>query len=72
MQSGLFKYSVLTVGVVAAMSVASTANAAKSIADSTPTIDNIASATYSIGGTPQTPVVSNTVTVNITQSVVVN
>lgn len=68
MKPTTFKYSVLTVGVVAAMSMASTTNAAETTASSAPTIDNIATATYSIGGVTQTPVESNKVTVNITQS----
>ena len=68
MNSGLFKYSVLTIGIVSALGIATSANAAKLTADSAPTIDNIATATYSIGGVAQTPVVSNKVTVNITQS----
>lgn len=68
MTQNLFKYSVLTVGIVTAMGVATSANAAKLTADSAPTIDNIATATYSIDGVAQTPVESNKVTVNITQS----
>ena len=72
MKSGLFKYSVLTIGIVTALGIATSANAAKLTADSAPTIDNIATATYSIGGVAQTPVVSNKVTVNITQSAAFN
>ena len=68
MKPTLFKHSVLTVGIVSAMGIATSANAAKLIADSAPTIDNIATATYSIGGVAQTPVISNKVTVNITES----
>lgn len=65
MKPTTFKYSVLTVGVVAAMSMASTTNAAETTASSAPTIDNIATATYSIGGVTQTPVESNKVTVKL-------
>ncbi|GAA0320396.1 hypothetical protein [Psychrobacter aestuarii] len=67
MKTRLFQYSVLAAGIVTALGVTS-ANAAKSTADSTPTIDNIATATYSIAGVAQNPVQSNKVTVNITQS----
>ena len=68
MNSNMFKYSILAAAIVTSLGVVSTANAARSIAESTPTIDNIATATYSIGGISQTPVESNKVTVNITQS----
>lgn len=68
MTSNAFKYSVLAVAITTSLGIASTANAAKSVGDSTPTIDNIATATYSIAGIAQTPVESNKVTVNITQS----
>ena len=68
MSKRLFKQSVLAVSVISAFGLAGTANAAKSTADSTPTIDNIATATYSIAGVAQNPVQSNKVTVNITQS----
>lgn len=68
MKPNLFKYSVLMVGIAAAMGITSTSNAASSKADSTPTIENMAMATYKVGGVAQTPVESNKVTVNITQS----
>ncbi|AMN49838.1 DUF11 domain-containing protein [Psychrobacter sp. P2G3] len=68
MKSSTFKYSVLTVGIAAAFGMTNVANAAESIAASTPTIKNIASATYKIGTVAQTAVQSNPVTVNITQS----
>ena len=67
MKTRLFQYSVLAAGIVTALGITS-ANAAKSTAESTPTIDNIATATYSIGNIAQNPVQSNKVTVNITQS----
>ncbi|WP_367106088.1 hypothetical protein [uncultured Psychrobacter sp.] len=68
MKSSTFKYSMLTVGIAASLGIVSTANAAESAAASTPTIDNVATATYKIGAIAQTPVQSNKVTVNITQS----
>ena len=67
MKTRLFQYSVLAAGIVTALGITS-ANAAKSTAESTPTIDNIATATYSIGNVAQNPVQSNKVTVNVTQS----
>lgn len=66
MKSSFYNYSVLTVALAAAMGLTCTANAATVSAGTTPTIDNIATATYSISGIPQTAVQSNTVTVNIT------
>lgn len=68
MKSSTFKYSMLTVGIAASLGLAHIANAAESAADSTPTIDNVATATYKIGNLTQAPVKSNIVTVNITQS----
>ncbi|MEN2750735.1 hypothetical protein AAIR29_03730 [Psychrobacter sp. FBL11] len=68
MKSSNFKYSVLTVGIAAALGISSAANAAEVVAESAPSIENIASATYKIGTVSQTPVNSNPVTVNITQS----
>ena len=68
MSNRLFKQSVLAISVISALGLAGTANAAKSTAESTPTIDNIATATYSIDGVAQAQVESNKVTVNITQS----
>ena len=66
MKSSFYNYSVLTVALAAAMGLTCTANAATVSAGTTPTIDNIATATYSISGIPQTAVQSNMVTVNIT------
>ena len=68
MKSSTFKYSVLTAGIVAAFGLNNITNAAESTAASTPTIKNVASATYKIGTVAQTAVQSNPVTVNITQS----
>ena len=68
MNSNTFKYSVLAVAITTSLGIANTVNAAESVAESAPVIDNIATATYSIAGIVQTPVNSNKVTVNITQS----
>ena len=72
MKSNTFNYSILAVGVAALMGVAGTANAAgptTATADKTVTINNFASATYTVAntsGAPQTSI-SNTVTVNVTE-----
>lgn len=72
MKSNAFNYSILAVGVAALMGVAGTANAAgptTATADKTVTINNFASATYTVAntsGAPQTSI-SNTVTVNVTE-----
>lgn len=68
MNSNMFKYSILAAAITMSLGMINTANAAKSVAESTPTIENIATATYSIAGIAQIPVESNKVTVNITQS----
>lgn len=68
MNSNNFKYSVLAVAITTSLGIANTVSAAESVAESAPVIDNIATATYSIAGIAQTPVESNKVTVNITQS----
>ncbi|MDN5566753.1 MAG: DUF11 domain-containing protein [Psychrobacter sp.] len=68
MKSNLFKHSVLTVGIVSAMGITGTAIAATTSVGSSPSITNVATATYSIGDVAQTAVKSNPVTVNITQS----
>lgn len=70
MKSNAFNYSILAVGVAALMGVAGTANAAgptTATADKTVTINNFASATYTVANTSgerQTSI-SNTVTVNV-------
>ncbi len=68
MKPNLLNYSTLTIGIAAALGVAGTAHAAKSTGESTPTIENVATATYSIDGVAQNAVESNKVVVNITQS----
>ena len=61
MKSNLFKYSVLSVGIVSAMGITGIAIAAETSVGSTPTITNVATATYSVGNVPQTEVASNPV-----------
>lgn len=68
MTTKLFKHSVLAASIVTAMGASMLTNAAETSVGSAPTIDNIATASYSIGGVAQTPVESNSVTVTITQS----
>lgn len=72
MKSNLFKQSLLTVGIVAAMGVANTANAAQPSGDSAAApipINNVARATYLVTGTTQQQTsISNTVTVNVTET----
>lgn len=72
MKPNTFKYSLLAVGVAAVMGVAGTANAAETSVGSTPTITNVATATYSIGNVAQTPVASNPVKIIIAQSAAFN
>ena len=72
MKSNLFKYSVLSVGIVSAMGITGIAIAAETSVGSTPTITNVATATYSVGNVLQTEVASNPVKVNITQSAAFN
>ena len=70
MKSNTFNYSLLAVGVAAVMGVSTSANAAKSgTATTSPTITNVAEATYSVNSVPQTPVKSNPVVVNISEQV---
>ena len=67
MKSNAFNYSLLAVGVAALMGVSTGAMAATSgnAGTDSKTIENIASASYSVGGVPQEDVQSNPVTVNI-------
>lgn len=70
MKSNTFNYSLLAVGIAAVMGVSTSANAAKSgTATTSPTITNVAEATYSVNSVPQTPVKSNAVVVNISEQV---
>ena len=72
MKSNTFNYSLLAVSVAVLMGIAGTANAAgptTATADKIVTINNFASATYTVAntsGAPQTSI-SNTVTVNVTE-----
>ena len=58
MKSAPLNYSTLAIGVAVALWFASTAHAAKSTSDSAPTIENVATATYSIDGVTQRTVES--------------
>lgn len=70
MKSNTFNYSLLAVGIAAVMGVSTSANAAKSgTAITSPTITNVAEATYSVNSVPQTPVKSNPVVVNISEQI---
>lgn len=70
MKSNTFNYSLLAVGIAAVMGLSTGANAAKSgTATTSPTITNVAEATYSVNSVPQTPVKSNPVVVNISEQV---
>lgn len=71
MKSNIFKYSVLTVGVVAAMSVTSVANSATPTGGTSGTFDveNKATATYTVAGnSTQQNAESNKVTVNVSET----
>ncbi|WP_350558598.1 hypothetical protein [Psychrobacter sp. CAL346-MNA-CIBAN-0220] len=66
MKPNVFKYSVLSLGIVAAMGVTGIANAAtEQSVTGTALIENTATATYSVEGDKQTDVISNIVTINI-------
>lgn len=70
MKSNTFNYSILAVGVAALMGVSTGAMAAETSGNAgtnSKTIENIATASYSVGGLTQKPVQSNPVTVNINE-----
>ena len=70
MKPNSFKYSVLAVGVVAAMGI-TTANAATTsgaTSSGAAPINNVATASYSVGTVAQPTVTSNTVTVNVSET----
>ncbi|WP_201592533.1 hypothetical protein [Psychrobacter sp. Pi2-51] len=68
MKSNTFKYSLIAVGVTAALGITTTAMAATSVSsDTTVDIRNVATASYSVGTVAQTPVTSNTVTVRVSE-----
>ena len=66
MKSNNFNYSLLAVGVAAVMGISTGATAAVSgTSTKSPTIVNVAEATYSVNNVEQPKVKSNAVTVNI-------
>ena len=77
MKSNTFNYSLLAVGIAAVMGVSTSANAAPSLTPTatesgnagtnSKTIKNVATASYSVSGQSQKPVISNEVTVNINE-----
>lgn len=71
MKSNPFNYTLLAVGVVAAMGISTGANAATpanaATAGAAP-INNVATANYSVAGIAQPNVTSNTVTVNVSET----
>lgn len=70
MKSNTFNYTLLTVAVTAVMGLSTGANAAKSgNATTSPTITNVAEATYSVNSVAQPTVKSNPVIVNISEQV---
>ncbi|MGP9687660.1 beta strand repeat-containing protein [Psychrobacter sp. AOP22-C1-C5] len=72
MKPNLFKYSLLTVGVVAAMGVttanAATPNTTGGVSAGAAPITNVATASYSVAGIAQPTAVSNTVTVSVSET----
>lgn len=73
MKPNSFKYSVLAVGVVAAMGISTAANAATpnttgGISAGAAPITNVATANYSVAGIAQPNVTSNTVTVSVSET----
>ena len=73
MKPNSFKYSVLAVGVVAAMGISTGANAATpnatgGVSAGAAPITNVATANYSVAGIAQPTAISNTVTVSISET----
>ena len=73
MKSNPFNYTLLAVGVVAAMGISSGANAATpnttgGVSAGAAAINNVATANYSVAGIAQPNVASNTVTVNVSET----
>ena len=73
MKSNPFNYTLLAVGVVAAMGISSGANAATpnttgGVSAGAAAINNVATANYSVAGIAQPNVTSNTVTVNVSET----
>ena len=70
MKSNNFNYSLLAVGVAAVMGISTGATAAVSgTSTKSPTIVNVAEATYSVNNVEQPKVKSNAVTVNISEQI---
>lgn len=71
MKMKTFNYSLLAVGVAAAMGISSGANAATPASAATSgaaPINNVATASYNVAGVSQPSVTSNTVTVNVSET----
>lgn len=70
MKPNSFKYSVLAVGVVAAMGIttANSATTSGATSNGAAPINNVATASYSVGTVAQPTVTSNTVTVNVSET----
>lgn len=71
MKSNPFNYSLLAVGVAAVMGLSTGANAATppaAITSGAAPINNVATASYNVGGVGQPTVTSNTVTVNVSET----
>lgn len=72
MKSNTFNYSLLSVGVAAVMGLSTGANAATfttgASKDNAAPINNVATASYSVGTVAQPIVTSNTVTVNVSET----
>ena len=68
MKSNIFNYSLLAVGIAAVMGASTSAMAEiKNVKDAV-VINNTAKASYSVDGVAQTEVVSNKVTVNVSEN----
>ncbi len=69
MKASLFKYSVLTVGIVTAMSAANAATNVSYNQQNAFLVKNVATATYNVtGNTTQQSATSNEVTINVTET----
>lgn len=71
MKSNTFNYSLLAVGIAAVMGISTGANAAVNSGDTSSgaaPINNVATASYSVGTIAQPNVTSNTVTVNVSET----
>ena len=69
MKPNLFKYSMLTVGIVTAMGAAHAATSVSYNQEQAFTVKNIATATYNVTGNPaEQKAESNEVTINVTET----